>query len=111
MTFERIAISLARQLGRPLAVGVTSAGIVACTLAAMVSAWRDAVLLWSGAATGWLSLIYLSILQNSQNREAAATQAKFDELLHATQGARDELIGLEERSAEEIAVLRQRRPS
>lgn len=109
MSFDRMSIWLARQLGRPIAVGITSVVIIACVFAAMVPNWRDAVLLWSGAATGWLSLIYLSILQNSQNREMAATQAKFDELLHATVGARDELIGLEERSTDEIAAMRQRR--
>lgn len=109
MTFDRGAVWLARQLGRPSAFIATCIVVLACVGAAMIPGWQESVLMWSGAGTGFLSLVYLSILQNSQNREAAATQAKFDELLHATQGARDELIGLEERSAEEIAALRHRR--
>jgi low affinity Fe/Cu permease len=53
-----------------------------------------------------LTLLFLPILQATQNRDGAALQAKLDELIKANKGANSQLIGLEERSEEEIEQLR-----
>lgn len=53
-----------------------------------------------------VTLLLLPILQSTQNRDGAALQAKIDELLKASQGARDELIGLENREEEDIEDIR-----
>ena len=49
-----------------------------------------------------VTLLLLPILQATQNRDGAAVQAKIDELIKSSKGARDNLIGLERRSEEEI---------
>lgn len=53
-----------------------------------------------------LTLLFLPILQATQNRDGAALQAKLDELIRANKEARNDLIGLEEKAETEIEDLR-----
>ena len=46
------------------------------------------------------------LIQRGQNRDTAALQAKLDELIHATDGARDEVAGLDEATADDIEEIR-----
>jgi low affinity Fe/Cu permease len=46
------------------------------------------------------------LIQNSQNRDAGAMQAKLDEMLRALDKAREGFIGIEHLSDAEIAKLR-----
>jgi low affinity Fe/Cu permease len=47
------------------------------------------------------------LIQNSQNRDAGAMQAKLDELLRAVEAARDGFIGIEHMTDAEIEELRE----
>ena len=55
-----------------------------------------------------LALAMTFIIQRAQNRDTAALQAKIDELIHATDGARDEVADIDEKEAEEIEEHRER---
>ncbi|RZJ45080.1 MAG: hypothetical protein EON87_08420 [Brevundimonas sp.] len=46
------------------------------------------------------------VIQRGQNRDTAALQAKLDELIHATGGARDEVAGLDEQDVDDIDEIR-----
>ena len=46
------------------------------------------------------------LIQNTQNREGAALQAKLDEVIRALEKAENRFIGLEQRDDEQIAELR-----
>jgi low affinity Fe/Cu permease len=46
------------------------------------------------------------LIQNSQNRDAAAMQAKLDELIRAVREARGQFIGIEHRTDKEIQEIR-----
>ncbi len=46
------------------------------------------------------------LIQNSQNRDAAAMQAKLDELIRAVAEARGQFIGIEHRTDKEIQLIR-----
>jgi len=46
------------------------------------------------------------LIQRGQNRDTAALQAKLDELILATEGARNEVAGLDEKDAEDIEEIR-----
>ena len=48
------------------------------------------------------------VIQNSQNRDTAAIQAKLDELIRATEG-HESLVGVEERTQEEIERVKAER--
>jgi low affinity Fe/Cu permease len=46
------------------------------------------------------------LIQNSQNRDAAAMQAKLDELIRAVAEARGQFIGIEHKTEREIEKIR-----
>jgi low affinity Fe/Cu permease len=46
------------------------------------------------------------LIQNSQNRDAAAMQAKLDELLRAVDKAREQFIGIEHLTDQQIELVR-----
>ncbi len=45
-------------------------------------------------------------MQNSQNRDASAFQAKLDELIRSVDAARNQFIGIEDRTDREIQKIR-----
>lgn len=102
--FDRFATGCARFTGRPLmfalCLGVSGTGFVA------YASGSDHLLGGANLAINVLTLLILPILQATQNRDGAALQAKIDELIKSSKGARDTLIGLEYRSAEEIETMR-----
>jgi low affinity Fe/Cu permease len=102
--FHRMTAQLARFIGRP-------AMFLLCILLAIGSAVAYASqneLLVNGTnlAINVLTLLFLPILQATQNRDGAALQAKLDELIKANAEARNDFIGLENRGEEEIEQLR-----
>jgi low affinity Fe/Cu permease len=46
------------------------------------------------------------LIQNTQNRDSAAIQAKLDELLRAVEGARGQFIGIEHLTDRQIEMIR-----
>jgi low affinity Fe/Cu permease len=54
-----------------------------------------------------VTFLMVFLLQNSQNREAQATQLKLDELIRAVDQASNQLIDAEEGTEEELEQLRQ----
>ena len=54
-----------------------------------------------------VTFLMVFLLQNSQNREAQATQLKLDELIRAVNQANNQLIDVEDCTEEELEQLRQ----
>jgi len=46
------------------------------------------------------------LIQNSQNRDGMAIQAKLDELIHVSRHARKDLVRVEQKSKEQIESMR-----
>jgi low affinity Fe/Cu permease len=102
--FGHFTAGLARFIGRPLM-------LVLCLMLAVGSiaayASHDSLLIdGTNLAINVLTLLFLPILQATQNRDGAALQAKLDELIKVNKEARNDLIGIEERSEEDIEELR-----
>ena len=53
-------------------------------------------------ATTVLTFLVVFLIQNTQNRDAAAMHLKLDELIRALQGAKTSLVDLEDLSEEEL---------
>jgi low affinity Fe/Cu permease len=53
-----------------------------------------------------ITFLMVFLVQNSQNRDAGAMQAKLDELLRAVAKAREEFIGIEHLTDDEIEKIR-----
>src|SRR5438309_1945289 len=82
-----------------------------CLILAVFSFWaffRGGDLLINGTnlVINVLTLLFLPILQATQNRDGAALQAKLDELIKANKEARNDFIGLEQRDEDEIEEMR-----
>jgi len=58
-------------------------------------------------ATTIITFLMVFLIQNSQNRDAAAMQAKLDELLRAVPEARGAFIGIEHLTDAEIEKIRE----
>ncbi len=102
--FHHLTAALARSIGRPLMLFI-------CLLLAVGSvaayASRDDLLInGTNLAINVLTLLFLPILQATQNRDGAALQAKLDELIKVNKEARNDLIGIEDRDEDEIEEMR-----
>ena len=53
-----------------------------------------------------VTFLMVFLIQNSQNREGQALQAKLDELIRSVNEAQNTFIGLERRSEKEIGEMR-----
>ena len=102
--FGRFTAQLARFIGRPLMM-ILCLVLAGGSIAAYAS--HDSLLIdGTNLAINVLTLLFLPILQATQNRDGAALQAKLDELIKASQGARNDLIGIEDLDEERIEELR-----
>src|SRR3546814_7950905 len=57
-------------------------------------------------STTIITFLMVFLIQNSQNRDAAAIQAKLDELIRSLEGARNQFIGIEHLTERELKAIR-----
>ena len=106
--FNRLATSFARLAGRPSAFSIAVALILFWVLTGPISNWSDTWQLVVNTATTIITFLMVFLIQNSQNRDAAAIQAKLDEIIRAGAHARNEFIGIEHLTDVEIEGIRTR---
>ncbi|MGN6278612.1 MAG: low affinity iron permease family protein [Sphingomonas sp.] len=104
--FTKIATRSANWMGQPQ-------GFVLATLACIIWAatgplfhYSDTWQLVINTGTTVLTFLAVFLIQNSQNRDGAAIQAKLDELMRAIPKARPEFIGIEHLTDAEICAIR-----
>jgi low affinity Fe/Cu permease len=104
--FERVANVIARAMGRPLT-------FLLCVLLVLVWAasgpafhFSDTWQLVINTGTTIVTFLMVFLIQNTQNREGEALQAKLDELIRALDAAENRFIGLEQRTEKEIGEMR-----
>jgi low affinity Fe/Cu permease len=95
---------LARLIGRPLMMVVCL--LLAAGSVVAYASRSDLAINGTNLAINVLTLLFLPILQATQNRDGAALQAKLDELIRVNKEARNDLIGIEEKAETEIEELR-----
>ena len=104
--FSNIAAKTAIWMGQPSAfVGATLACIVWAVSGPYFN-YSDTWQLVINTGTTVLTFLAVFLIQNSQNRDGAAIQAKLDELLRAVDKARESFIGIEHLSDTQIELLR-----
>ena len=104
--FTRIASAIAFLAGRPLAFIIASLVIVVWAVTGPLFGWSDTWQLVINTGTTIVTFLMVFLIQNSQNRDAAAMQAKLDELIRAQKGARGQFIGIEHLTDEQIEAIR-----
>lgn len=106
--FTVVAGRIAAITGQPLAFIVAVVLIIGWALTGPLFGYSDTWQLIVNTSTTIVTFLMVFLIQNSQNRDAAAMQAKLDELIRAMEGARNEFIGIEHRSDTEIEAIRAR---
>jgi low affinity Fe/Cu permease len=104
--FSNVASKTATWMGQPSAfVGATLACII-WAVSGPVFNYSDTWQLVINTATTVLTFLAVFLIQNSQNRDGAAIQAKLDELLRAVDKAREQFIGIEHLTDQQIELIR-----
>ena len=104
--FSDIASKTAIWLGQPGAfIGASLACIIWAVTGPLFN-YSDTWQLVINTATTVLTFLAVFLIQNSQNRDGAAIQAKLDELLRAVDKARTQFIGIEHLTEGQIELVR-----
>jgi low affinity Fe/Cu permease len=104
--FSNVASTVAIWMGQPSAfVGATMACII-WAVSGPIFHYSDTWQLVINTATTVLTFLAVFLIQNSQNRDGAAIQAKLDELLRAVDEAREQFIGIEHLTDQQIELVR-----
>jgi low affinity Fe/Cu permease len=104
--FTRIATIIATAAGRPLTFLIAALVIVVWAVSGPVFHYSDTWQLVINTGTTIVTFLMVFLIQNSQNRDGAAIQAKLDELLRAIEDARSHFVGIEHMTDEEIENIR-----
>ncbi len=104
--FEHLAAKIAAAAGRPVAFALALAIIIVWALSGPLFGWSDTWQLVINTGTTIITFLMVFLIQNAQNRDACAIQAKLDELIRAVGHARNEFIGIEHLTEAELEAIR-----
>ena len=104
--FTAIATRIAAAAGQPLTFITAMLLIIIWGVTGPLFGYSDTWQLVINTATTIITFLMVFLIQNSQNRDAAAMQAKLDELLRAMKDARIQFIGIEHLTDRQIEDLR-----
>ncbi|WBO21311.1 low affinity iron permease family protein [Sphingomonas abietis] len=104
--FTKMAGGMAAFAGQPLAFVIALALIMIWAVTGPIFHYSDTWQLVVNTATTIVTFLMVFLIQNSQNRDGAAMQAKLDELIRALDNARGTFIGIEHLTDRQIAEIR-----
>lgn len=93
--FTAAANAIAGFVGNPLAFVLALGTVIVWALTGPLFHYSDTWQLVINTSTTIITFLIVFLIQNSQNRDAAAIQAKLDEIIRTLDGARDAFIGIE----------------
>jgi low affinity Fe/Cu permease len=106
--FTLCASRIATAAGQPLTFVVALTVIVMWAVTGPLFHFSDTWQLIINTGTTIVTFLMVFLIQNSQNRDAAAMQAKLDEMLRALESAREQFIGIEHLTDKQIEEIRAR---
>src|SRR3954464_7652980 len=104
--FNACAAKTSSGAGHPLTFAIAVGVIVAWAVTGPMFHYSDTWQLVINTGTTIVTFLMVFLIQNSQNRDAAAMQAKLDELLRAVDKAREQFIGIEHLTDDQIELVR-----
>jgi low affinity Fe/Cu permease len=104
--FTTCATRIATAAGQPLTFTLALLVIVTWAVTGPVFHYSDTWQLIINTGTTIVTFLMVFLIQNSQNRDAAAMQAKLDEMIRAVDAAREQFIGIEHLTDKQIEEIR-----
>jgi low affinity Fe/Cu permease len=104
--FTAIATRLSGWVGDSIAFILALGVVAAWAVTGPIFHYSDTWQLIINTGTTIVTFLMVFLIQNAQNRDAAAMQAKLDEIIRAIEPARGQFIGLEHRTDSEIQQIR-----
>jgi low affinity Fe/Cu permease len=105
--FTRIANTVAAATGKPATFILCCAVIVAWAVSGPLFGFSDTWRLIINTGTTIVTFLMVFLIQNTQNRDGAAMQAKLDELIRVSR-AHNAFIGIEHLMESEVEEFRRR---
>ena len=105
--FTWLASRISALAGQPLAFVVALSVVIVWGVTGPLFGFSDTWQLVINTGTTIVTFLMVFLIQNSQNRDAAAMQAKLDELLRAVGKARSQFIGIEHLTDTQIEEIRE----
>jgi low affinity Fe/Cu permease len=103
--FAEISTAIARQSGRPITFLLAAFIVIVWAVTGPIFRYSDTWQLIINTGTTIITFLMVFIIQNTQNRDSAAVQAKLDELIRVS-AAQNALIGIEQLTQDEISDIR-----
>jgi low affinity Fe/Cu permease len=104
--FSKFSNAVARATGKPITFAISFLVIIAWAVTGPVFNYSDTWQLVINTGTTIVTFLMVFLIQNTQNRDGAALQAKLDELIRAHQDARDAYMGIEKLPEETVEHMR-----
>ncbi len=105
--FRGIAHRASEAVGSPVAFGLAVGTIATWAMTGPLFRFSDTWQLVINTGTTVVTFLMVFLIQNTQNREAKATQLKLDELIRVMHAARNQLVDIEDASEQELRDLQQ----
>jgi low affinity Fe/Cu permease len=105
--FAHFAGGTARAAGKPITFALCCLLILGWAVTGPVFHYSDTWQLIINTGTTIITFLMVFLIQNTQNRDGAALQAKLDELIRATEAARNAYMHIEELPEKELDRMRE----
>jgi low affinity Fe/Cu permease len=106
--FSRLSNEVAHLTGKPVTFALCCLVIIVWAATGPLFHYSDTWQLIINTGTTIVTFLMVFLIQNTQNRDGAALQAKLDELIRATQEARNDLVGIERTSEKHVEEVKER---
>src|SRR5687768_5178458 len=104
--FTRVSTGISVAAGQPITFLLAIGIILVWAITGPIFNFSDTWQLIINTGTTIVTFLMVFLIQNTQNRDAAAMQAKLDELLRAVGKARSQFIGIEHLTDTQIEEIR-----
>ena len=104
--FSRFSSFISEVMGKPIAFVAALSVVVVRAVSGPFFGFSEVWQLVINTGTTIVTFLMIFVLQNSQNRDGKALQAKLDELILTSKGAENRFIGIEKLDEKELRELK-----